>query len=159
VSLSPARRYSKAEKTTFQLRPENRLLCQIANEFFPGTHFLDLSDKDQQAIRELKSEREQTEAEEKRAAEQRAIADRKEARKQRKQEQAAARAAKKQNQKAQAAILQRAKDYSRLLRNLEFDSEAIERLELLAKAHPLQAANGRVASVGSSCLYTVLGNR
>jgi uncharacterized protein YaaW (UPF0174 family)/putative component of toxin-antitoxin plasmid stabilization module len=128
------RRYSKAEKTTFQLRPENRALCQIAKEFFPGTYFLDLSDNDRQAIREIKEEREQAEAKEKRAAEQHSIDDRKEARKERKREQTAARAAKKQDRKAEAALAKLTKDYSRLLRNLEFDPEAVERLERLAKA-------------------------
>ncbi len=127
------RHHSRAEKTTFQLRPENRPLCQIAEEFFPQTYFLDLRDEDQQAIRDLKAEREQTETEEKRLAKLRAVAERKEARKQRKREQAAQRAAKRQDWKAQGAISRRMKDYSRLLRNLEFDPEALERLEHLAK--------------------------
>jgi uncharacterized protein YaaW (UPF0174 family) len=127
------RQYSKAEKTLFNLRPENRALFQITEEFFPGTHYLDLPQMDQQVIRELKMEREQASAEEQRITDERAIAARKEARKQKRHEEAAARAAKKQDRKSRAGVARRTKDYARLLRNLEFDLEAIERLEHLGK--------------------------
>ncbi len=132
VSAVDARRYSKAEKTSFQLLSENRALCQITAEIFPEMHFLDLSEEDQQIIREMRTEREQAEEEQKRIFEQREAADRKEARKRRKREEREERAAKKQSFKTGASVAKRAKDYSRLLRNLEFAPEAVERLELLA---------------------------
>ncbi len=128
------RRYSKAEKLAFNLRPENRALCEIAAEFYPGEHFLDLAEKDQQVIRDLKPLRDQTLPDQALIAEQKEIDARKQQRKQRQHEDAAARALKKQRQKTQHSTLRRTKDYARLLRNLEFTPDASERLELLEKS-------------------------
>ncbi len=148
--LTEVRRYSKAEKVTFSLRPENRVICQIVEEFFPATHFLDLPDRDQQAIRELKAERDQSEGEEKRIAAELVVTDRKEARKQRKREEAEARAATKQARNVGAAIVRRTKDYSHIWPNLEFTPAAIKRMELLAKAGVLSRVEAELGRMNAA---------
>ena len=130
----PVRTYSKLEKTTFRLHPENRELCTLTEELFPGIHFLELSDTDQQPIRELLLERAEAEKEAKRAAEELKEVQAKEARKERKHEESAARSSKKRKLKLDAAVQRRSRHYTSLLRNLEFDTAAVERIELLATA-------------------------
>jgi uncharacterized protein YaaW (UPF0174 family) len=126
--------YSKREKTTFRLRPENRELCMLTEEFFPGGHFLDLSDTDQQFILQFRLERTEAEREAIREAEELKLVQAKEARKERKREESVARSSKRHKLKLDTAVQKRRKHYASLLRNLEFDSAAVERLELLATA-------------------------
>lgn len=131
---SPVRTYSKLEKTTFRLRPENRDLCTLTEELFRDVHFLELSETDQQPIRELLLERAEAEQEAKRAAEELKEVQAKHARKERKHEESAAHSSKKLKLKLDAAIQKRSKHHTSLLRNLEFDTAAVERIELLAAA-------------------------
>jgi len=122
--------YSRAEKTHFQLRPENRELCSLTAEFCPGRHFLDLSTDEQQFIRDYLN----VVGEERKEAAEVAEVAAKEKRKQRKREEREERALKKQNRKFDAKIQKRGKEYSKLLRNLEFHPDALERLELAAQS-------------------------
>jgi hypothetical protein len=126
------RRYSKAEKTNFELRPENRELCKLMEELWAGTHFLELSLEQQQTIREWRQEQIESEIESKRAAEEPKRVQANDARKQRKQREAIEHSDKKQRRKHELAVQKLGNNYGKLLRNLEFDFEVLERLETLA---------------------------
>jgi uncharacterized protein YaaW (UPF0174 family) len=131
---TPVRTYSKREKTTFRLSPENRELCTLTEEFFSGGHFLELSDADQQVILELRLERAAAEREAAPTAKPLKQVQEKEARDERKHEEAVARSPKNGKLKFDAAVSKRSQQYARLLRNLEFDTAAVERLERFATA-------------------------
>jgi uncharacterized protein YaaW (UPF0174 family) len=129
---TPVLTYSKREKTAFRLRPENRELCTLTEEFFPGSHFLDVSDTDQQAILEIQLERAEAEREATRTGREPKQVQSEDRWKERKREETSAQSSK--NLKLDEAVGKRSQQYARLLRNLEFDTAAVERIELLAMA-------------------------
>jgi hypothetical protein len=106
----------------------------LTEEFFPGGHFLELSDTDQQVILQFRLERTEAERVAIREAEELKLVQAKETRKERKREESVARSSKKHKLKLHTAVQKRRKHYASLLRNLEFDTAAVERLELFATA-------------------------
>lgn len=145
VKASPARRvFSRLERTTFLLSPQNRTLCQLTEKFFPDIHFYDLSGTEQGTIRDLKEYHEQKEAEEGQVLQLCAAAERKEARKQRKREEAEARRAKKHEAKSEAAIAKHLHDYSHLLPSLDFHRDAIERMRQLEETSAITQVQSKL---------------
>jgi uncharacterized protein YaaW (UPF0174 family) len=124
----PPRIYSKAEKMLFQLRPDNLIQCKRAEELC-DRHFLDLSLEEQQVIRKLVEEEQQSALIETEITENNKI----EARKQREQVEHEQRVVKKEQKKLQSQIKKRGRSYSKLLPNLRFDTAALERLEWFEK--------------------------
>jgi hypothetical protein len=106
----------------------------LTDEFFPGIHYLELSETDRQPILELRKERAEAESEARRVDEELKQVRANDARKERKREESAARHSKKRKLKLDAAVQKRRKHCASLLRNLEFDTAALERLELLSMA-------------------------
>jgi uncharacterized protein YaaW (UPF0174 family) len=96
---APIRIYSKAERTNFRLRPENRELCIETEQRFPGIHYLELSLAEQQIIGELRQTKIERDIEAVRANEELKRIQARETRKKRKREQTGERAAKKKQVK------------------------------------------------------------
>jgi hypothetical protein len=92
---------------------------------------LELSPTDQQALRELQRWQHEAEIETKRTEAESKRLQIKDSRKERKQKEASAHKIKREQGKVAAAVQKRGKSYSKLLRNLEFDPVALERLEFL----------------------------
>jgi len=103
-------------------------LCKRAEELC-DRHFLDLSLEEQQVIRELVEEQQQSA----RVQTEGTDNQKKEARKQFERVEHEQRVVRKEERKLQSKIQKRGRSYSKLLPNLRFDTAALERLEWLEK--------------------------
>jgi hypothetical protein len=112
---------SKAEKRDFGLRPENQQICEMVVRLDSSRHFLELSSSEQEYIRQCVEEERLFRAEQETAA-------KKERRKLRKQEARALKTTKKEASKRQNTINKLRQHYEDVLRNVDFEKEALERI-------------------------------
>jgi uncharacterized protein YaaW (UPF0174 family)/predicted DNA binding CopG/RHH family protein len=116
----PAPCISRVDKRNFDLRPENREICEMAAFLDSSRHFLEMSPDEQATIKELVKEEHLKRMEQERAS-------KNEQRKLRDQEERALKAAKGKASKRDVETAELRKRY-RPLRNLEFEEAALERL-------------------------------
>jgi hypothetical protein len=131
---APARKASILEKDIFDLKPENRELLGVVRTVCPESHFLDLSPDLQQVVRDLLSEKLKSDKETEQPTVEAKQAISKEKRKRNGGDQGEARLAGKQASRTEGDIIKLRRHYAGLLRNLEFDDAAIERLSFLQES-------------------------
>jgi uncharacterized protein YaaW (UPF0174 family) len=125
---------AEVEKDIFDLKPENRELLGVVRTVCPESHFLDLSPDLQQVVRDLLSEKLKSDKETEQPTVEAKQAISKEKRKRNGGDQGEARLAGKQASRTEGDIIKLRRHYAGLLRNLEFDDAAIERLSFLQES-------------------------